>query len=174
MLEILRGRRFNGHINKGLSIGKTKEMLLLDFDMDVFLPTRNMNLQRPLVWTLQQKQQLILSVFKEIDIGKLSLIQVKTDTSRIYEVVDGKQRLNAILSFLKDEFPLFIENHLYTFSELPEDVRLYFSRQWITADVAYSYPDVDAAITDQEKIDWFLRINFAGTPQDLSHHQKLL
>jgi hypothetical protein len=41
----------------------------------------------------------------------------------------------------------------------------------VTADVAYSYPDVP--ITDDQKIAWFEMINFAGTPQDIEHLNNL-
>lgn len=42
----------------------------------------------------------------------------------------------------------------------------------IRADITYEYPD--ALISDEDKIKWFHMINWAGTPQDKKHIDKLL
>ena len=34
----------------------------ITMDWDVYLPTKNLNLQRPFVWTLNQKRELIYSL----------------------------------------------------------------------------------------------------------------
>ena len=36
-----------------------------DIDFDIFLETKGHNLQRPLCWTLNQKQELIFSILSE-------------------------------------------------------------------------------------------------------------
>src|SRR6478735_323809 len=64
-------------------------------DFDVYLPSKKMNLQRDFVWTLEQKQSLILSFFKGIKIPKLSIIQYQDDSNSnnivtILKIIDGK------------------------------------------------------------------------------------
>lgn len=47
-------------------------------DFDVFLPSIGKNLQRPKVWTIAQKQQLIISVFKDLNIPTIVAICKRT------------------------------------------------------------------------------------------------
>lgn len=61
-------------------------------DFDILLPTKNKNLQRPLVWTLFQKQQLIISILKGIRIPSITVL---VREHKHYQVVDGKQRLTT-------------------------------------------------------------------------------
>ena len=60
-LETFRGQEFPFHINTGIAVFQVKNVIegRYDLDFDVPLPSKGMNLQRPLVWALLQKQQLI-------------------------------------------------------------------------------------------------------------------
>ena len=57
------------------------------------------------IWKVWQEQLLIDSVLRSIDIPKIYLRKVST-TPLEYEVVDGQQRIHALLRFLRDEFSL--------------------------------------------------------------------
>jgi hypothetical protein len=92
-------------------------------------------------------------------------------TGDVFEIIDGKQRLNAMESFFNNEFTLLLEGNEYYFNELPEDYQSVIGGHHVMAFVVYDEPDTD--ITDQEKIDWFCMINFGGTPQDIEHMNKL-
>lgn len=59
--------------------------------------------QRGLVWKLKQKSELIESILMGIP---LPLIYVKEDEKGVYVIVDGKQRLNTLFSFINNEFAL--------------------------------------------------------------------
>lgn len=71
--------------------------------------------QRPLVWDEADKVALIDSMYNNVDIGKFVIVrrdyqyiekQIKlgnTDVS-FHELVDGKQRINAICEFMQDKF----------------------------------------------------------------------
>ncbi len=61
--------------------------------------------QRSSVWKLEQKQMLIDSILRKIDIPKIYLREVK-NTYYQYEIIDGQQRMRAIWDFLKDELSL--------------------------------------------------------------------
>ncbi|MGR4874397.1 DUF262 domain-containing protein [Pseudoxanthomonas sp. LARHCG66] len=65
------------------------------------------------IWNLERKQLLIDSIINEYDIPKLYFHHIlpwypkeKFDSEYKYAVIDGRQRLSAILDFLDDKFPL--------------------------------------------------------------------
>lgn len=141
-------------------------------DFDVFLPSKNMNLQRPLVWTLQQKQELIISILKGIELPTISVIIYKDEETRklnkqIIKIIDGKQRITTIISFVKNEFPLTVKGIDYYYTDLEDDALCIFRTFTFRSDRMYEYPD--DIISDNDKIAWFEMINFAGTPQDIAH-----
>ncbi|WP_034993476.1 DUF262 domain-containing protein [Beijerinckia mobilis] len=64
----------------------------------------NRRYQRKLVWTLVEKQKLIGSIMKKYPIPAILLAEQGDGTAR-YEIIDGLQRLNAIVSFIEGAFP---------------------------------------------------------------------
>ena len=146
------------HLVSGVSLGFT-------IDYDVVLSNGEC-LQRPLVWTPAQKSEWIWSLIYERPIPPVAVH--KTDkTSNTYEIIDGKQRMHTIGEFLRDEFPLIYENDEYLFSELTKEYkdRILYGRP-VLGYTAYDLSEID-------KIRWFKWINYAGTPQDQSHIQKI-
>lgn len=148
----------------------------IDFDFDVFLPSIGKNLQRPFVWSLFQKQQLIHTVLKENTIGNISVIKLYkpylliTEKLR-YQVIDGKQRLSTLLGFVKDEFPLEWNGKNYLYSELADSDMYCINCINLKFNVVIDREK--NPITDEQKINWFEMINFAGTPQDMQYMEKL-
>lgn len=79
--------------------------------------------REPTVWSREQKQRLIDSILREFDIAAIYLYY-REDGG--WECIDGRQRLNAVMSFLgvnpqdeeDDGFSLRIENEV---TELGED-----------------------------------------------------
>lgn len=145
-----------------------------DIDFDVYLPTRGINLQRPFVWTLQQKRELIHSLF----IGRhiphcaiLNIINKEDDKKDILQVIDGKQRLSTMIEFINNGFYIDLEGQLYLFEDLPTEyqraIDCYNFRYYVINE------PWDNRITDDQKVSWFTFINFAGTPQDEKHLNKL-
>lgn len=146
-------------------------------DFDVYLPSKQKNLQRPLVWTLEQKQELILSVLKGIKIPDISVIiyqddsRLSTERERVYKIVDGKQRLSTMIDFAQSKFPIVWEGKEYFLNDLDDwgqRAILFFVPK---GNIAYEYKD--SMISDDDKIAWFEMINFAGTPQDFEHLKNL-
>ncbi len=144
-------------------------------DYDVWLPSKNTNLQRDFIWELHQKHELIMSILLRRFIPHVSVIQRRDSNdysnSDIYDIIDGKQRLNAMQSFFNNEFTLLLDGEEFYFNELPEDYKSVIGGHHIMAFIIYDEPNID--ITDQEKIDWFRMINFGGTQQDINHLEKL-
>ena len=56
--------------------------------------------QRDLVWTLEEKQKLIDSLKKRMPFGMITLVNWRGEVW----VIDGKQRSNALASFMRDEY----------------------------------------------------------------------
>lgn len=63
----------------------------------------NRRYQRKLVWTLEEKQKLVESILKKYPIPAV-LIAERDDLPGTYEIIDGLQRLQAILSFIEMSF----------------------------------------------------------------------
>lgn len=53
--------------------------------------------REPTVWSLEKKQRLIDSILRGIDIASIYLFQKEENS---YDCIDGRQRINAILSYL--------------------------------------------------------------------------
>mgnify|MGYP001201145544 CR=1 FL=1 len=129
----------------------------------------NADYQRGNVWTFDQKLGLIDSIIKRIDIGKIALIR-KSDAEdwaedcKIYEVLDGKQRMTAIWEFYNSEFQ-------YWSKEFPNPI---FYRQFDkTAKLKFGHRPLNFLIHDslnrQQKLEYFLRLNERGLPVEKEH-----
>lgn len=119
--------------------------------------------QRDLVWDLSDKISLIDSIFKNIDIGKFTLIKRPFDVNdKGYEILDGKQRLNTIIEFYEDRFTY----RGLKFSELHVRDQWYFEN--FNVNVGITDP-----MTNKEKYEYFLRLNVGGRSQDPSHIKKV-
>ena len=152
-----------------------KFMTEKSIDFDVFLPTKGINLQRDFVWDIRQKRELIWSILMKRHIPRMAMINIiseETGSDGLYQVIDGKQRLSTMIDFYNNKFHLEIDNKLYLYVDLPEDY------QRVIASYAIPYlvvnEDYGNKFTDEDKINWFRYINFAGTPQDEEHLNKLL
>ncbi|HDV5594347.1 TPA: DUF262 domain-containing protein [Vibrio cholerae] len=66
--------------------------------------------QREYVWTRDQQQCLLESIFHHIPLGGISVMVDPKSSDKYLEVVDGKQRLTTILKFVDNEFP-YIDEH---------------------------------------------------------------
>jgi hypothetical protein len=92
--------------------------------------------QRDLVWNDKKKQGLIDTIIRQWEFPPVFLIEPKSSQSQVYEVLDGQQRLNAIRSFIDNEFPIDGEmepkdNLIKSlggkfFSQLPDEVKTRF------------------------------------------------
>ena len=145
-------------------------------DYDVYLPSKKKNLQRPFCWSLESKQELILSVLKGIRLPAISVILYRDDILRkehnyIMKIIDGKQRLSTLISFIKNEFNIIWNNKEYFYKDMELDAQNSIGLLMLTQDIVYEYPD--QMISDDNKIAWFEMINFAGTPQDIEHLNNL-
>ena len=174
MLKPLSQIRGNLDLNPQEISSQIKYFKKLDIDFNVYLPSKGKNLQRDLVWTIEQKRELIMSVLIGRHIPHCAVINTinKEDSSKdLYLIIDGKQRLTTIFDFIDNKFSIELEGKEYLFSDLPTEyqqaINYYHFRYYVINE------PWDNRITDEQKIAWFKFINFAGTPQDKSHIDNL-
>lgn len=160
------------NIQAKMAIAKGLAIRNLKVDLEVYLPTRGCNLQRDLCWTPAQNQALIESVIVRRPIPPISVIYTHSD---VYEVIDGKQRLNALLSYLFDEF----EFCGYKCSELPDEYLgqikcFHLEANRLLPKISFEgEASTSESISDDAKVEWFRFLNFTGTPQDERHLARL-
>lgn len=140
-------------------------------DTDVFLQEFNINLQRELCWQKESlkfsddkyflDKQFILSILTGKDTGKFVFI-VNWSRDGIYECIDGKQRLNAFLSFVNIEFPILApDNNFYFFKDFNAiDKRFFMSKPCNVCLIDDG--GRTAELSDKEKIELFFFINNTG------------
>ena len=145
-------------------------------DMDIYLKKYDYNLQRPFVWTLHQQQELIWSIFMGRPIPPFVFIhhassRMDDNESAIIQIIDGKQRLTTIFRYMDNKFPIIVDGEEVFFKDLDKGAqdRINFCNMHVQ--VYYSYKE--NPITDDEKIIIFNHYNFAVTPQEEEHKNKL-
>jgi hypothetical protein len=128
--------------------------------------------QRPFVWTLEDNQLLIQSIYEGIDCGKILVrargfeelrkIQATGETElAFHDLVDGKQRLNAVRGFIMGEYPDMQGNYYNDLS--------FRAQHLFTNHQLFSYAEMPEETKDEEVIQQFLKLNFAGVPQSKEH-----
>lgn len=112
--------------------------------------------QRGLVWTEKQKQEYLMALFKSRAEIAPVFVQERIGEEEHYEVLDGKQRLNAIFDFIEDK----IELERIRFSELSAED----TGKFLSYDIKYTrILSYDGKIPEDFKLEYFLEINEKGT-----------
>lgn len=135
--------------------------------------------QRGSVWTLEQRQNLILSILQGLPIGALFLND--RDIAN-YAVVDGKQRIETLQMFAAGEFSISAEwvgmdgakrvesnediagAGLVTYGDLPESIRRRIDNFAVaTYETRFRGTSVERY---EQELELFNRVNFGGTPHE--------
>ncbi|MFE1346660.1 DUF262 domain-containing protein [Streptomyces sp. NPDC058757] len=80
------------------------QKLYTDYLADRF--SVNRRYQRKLVWTVEEKCDLIDSILSDLPIPLILVAEISGENGTSYELIDGMQRLNAIFSFIENEFDI--------------------------------------------------------------------
>ncbi len=64
--------------------------------------------QRKLVWSLSDKELFIDSLIKKFPIPNIMMVEYNENEKITYGIIDGLQRINAIISFMLEEFPIVV------------------------------------------------------------------
>lgn len=122
----------------------------------------NPDYQRGLVWTLEDKVNLIDSIFNNIDIGKFVLLgRAYREKEPNFEILDGKQRLTALVEFYENRYSY----KGLKYYQLHWKDKLHFERYGISLAMTPFGQD----IPQQQKYKYFLKLNKSGKPQDPEH-----
>ena len=127
--------------------------------------------QRGLVWTEEQKRDLITTIYKGGDIGKFVFRYKKwSDVEKQasedghgfnWDVVDGKQRMHAILEFVQGKFTDKHGNFWKDLSGKAQSKFMMYDK--------LSFGKLDMDTTDEQAIAAFLYVNVNGTPVSEEH-----
>lgn len=128
--------------------------------------------QRDWCWTLEQKQLFIESIYQSINCGMVIVRERSTEWLEeqinngnkevsYSDVVDGKQRIGALVDFVLDGYTDLHGNY---FSDLSEKAKVKFCNS-----MALTYAELGENATDDDVIAAFLGVNFTGTPMTQEH-----
>ena len=122
--------------------------------------------QRDYVWSEDDKVKLIESIFDGIEIGRIVLHEEfnpkKSPDTWCFEVIDGKQRLGAILDYIKDKFSVRAE----FYSKLSIIDQRQFSNVLI--------PVVEVKnLSIENQLDLFIKVNTTGKIMSKEHLDKV-
>jgi uncharacterized protein with ParB-like and HNH nuclease domain len=118
-------------------------------------PALNLNpsYQRGLVWDLDHKVKLIDSIITGLGIPS---VYIRMNRNYTYEVIDGKQRIHTMVSFMDDGFKF---NGKY-YSEHDEPSQRSFDFATPIGVTMLKF------ITDEDAVEIYNRINFCGVAHE--------
>lgn len=119
--------------------------------------------QRGYVWELEDKQALIESIMTGMDIGKFVFRHLEYNDREDHignEIIDGKQRLKAIIEFYEDRF-MFMGLYFSQFSH--REKHIFLDCPVAVCELKY--------ITDRRAMEVFVRVNKHGKVMDKEHLQ---
>lgn len=132
--------------------------------------------QRDYVWTTKDKQRLIESIYMGTWCGsiivrcrewnELEKLAKSGETELAFkDIIDGKQRLNAIFGFIRNEYP---DNYGNYYGDLSDQ-----AQRRLTDHQLLSYGEMKG-VTDKEVLQQFYKTNVAGVPQSEEHLKNVL
>lgn len=129
----------------------------------------NMNpeYQRELVWGTEHKIAFIELLLSGLPIGHFAVATISTDDTYMVEVVDGKQRLNAIMSFMNNEFGIHIGDELVYFSDMNISEQRKFRNMPLPVCELLEANDLIV------RVRYFYLVNFTGVPQSDEHRMRV-
>jgi hypothetical protein len=120
--------------------------------------------QRDYVWEEKDKINLIDSIFNNIDIGKFVFVGLKyvNTESKLYEILDGKQRISTILNYYENRFSY---KGKY-FNELSKDDRNHIINYNIQLSILNN-------LDRKQKLRYFITLNKHGKIMNKTHLDKI-
>lgn len=160
--ESIYSRLQKENFNKNLNITKINSRLysFLEYYLTGQIDF-NPKYQRDLVWTTEQKEKYIKALIQDkADITPTFITKPYTANDYLYEVLDGKQRLNAILSYIKGEFSI---DGIYYKDLTQADVHKFLRTPYNYTIITYINEKGENSMPENMKIELFLQINEYGT-----------
>ena len=128
--------------------------------------------QRDLVWSLEQKQSFIKSLFnKRAKVTPTFLVNPNKIKDGYYEVLDGKQRISTILEFVKGGFA--VEGFYFNDLSL-KDIICFKSVPFVYKTIKYYDKKIgETEMPLKSKIELFLQVNEYGEHVSQEHLEKI-
>ena len=124
----------------------------------------NPEYQRELVWELSDKVALIDSIFNHVDIGKFVFVKLPfVSGGPSYEILDGKQRVNALVDFYLDKFTY----QGLTYSQMSPRDQTHFEN------VCVSVAELNKPADVKLLYKYFVKLNTAGKPMPVEQIEKV-
>lgn len=115
--------------------------------------------QRELVWTIPQKEAFIKALLTDKTDVRPTLLDNANNGVYEYEVLDGKQRLHAILSYIKGEFSV---DGLYYSDLNGTDTYRFMNTPMVYTLVKYYTDKGQVTLSPEQKVELFLQVNQYG------------
>jgi hypothetical protein len=145
----------------------------------------NPDFQRRAVWSEKAKSYLIDTIIRGKPMPKIFISQSLKKARNIRVVVDGQQRLRAIIGYVNGDYRISRahnpELYRYSYSDLPETIKSEFLQYELSVDILFDMPyedilDIFARINSytvtlntQEKLNAFYLGYFKQTAFQLGH-----
>lgn len=145
----------------------------------------DIDFQRDLVWSLEQKQNLIISLINDLPIGVFYInrhpdpfVETRFESIETIKKIrenfgldnilyDGKQRLTAIKDFIENKFNIEVNGEKYFFVNLDKDIKRTIRNTSISI-IETEFSDKD------ELIKFYLKINTGGSLHSKEQLQKAI
>ena len=128
--------------------------------------------QRDLVWSTDKKQEFVKKLLiGDVDLCPTLLSAPYSETKREYEVLDGKQRMMAVIQFVQGQFP--VEGLYYKDLTLGDVSRLMYAPFKYKKVKYYDKKKGFIEMTLKQKVELFLQINEYGQKVSDEHLAKI-
>ena len=173
--SILHHTDFNPRDDKKWYLDDAKTIEFKEFNWNPYVYNKDgdkVYFQRGFVWALKDEQLLIESIYQGIDCGRILIRKrswekleqlAATGERELYfkDIIDGKQRLNTMFRFLRNEFPDIHGNYYNDLSN--------YAQRKVSDNSLFAFAELDENTTDEEVINQFLKVNFTGKVMSLDH-----
>lgn len=129
----------------------------------------NPSYQRPYVWTQKEQDEFLTTLITGFPCGVIAIaVDSVFNESHWVEVIDGKQRLTTIIKFWNNEIGI----------PMPDGSRLFWNEMLRHEQRAFenlSLPALGLAeCTKKDRLEFFIKLNFAGVPQSTEHMNRVI
>lgn len=132
----------------------------------------NPEYQRDLVWSTKQKQAFIKALMiGDVDLCPTFIDKPYSKEKREYEILDGKQRIMAVIDYIRGKFP--VEGFYYKDLSLGDVSRLMYAPFKYKRIRYYDKKKGFSEMTIEQKVELFLQINEYGQRVSEEHLAKI-
>lgn len=128
--------------------------------------------QRDLVWSTEKKQAFVKKLLiGDVDLCPTLIAAPFTEAKREYEVLDGKQRMMAVIQYVQNQFP--VEGLYYKDLSLGDVSRLMYAPFKYKLVKYYDKQKGFSEMTLKQKVELFLQVNEYGQKVSDKHLAKI-